>query len=65
MEPPISDWFRSLPYAIDSLANSVKVLGSPSSKKLVLFTVLFSFSRQQWGRSSNIIGKKSTGSVPS
>ncbi|KAF9646385.1 hypothetical protein BDM02DRAFT_3026715 [Thelephora ganbajun] len=24
MEPPISDWFRSLPYAIDSLANSVK-----------------------------------------
>ena len=29
MEPPISDWFRSLPYAIDSLANSVKVLGPP------------------------------------
>ena len=27
MEPPISDWFRSLPYAIDSLANSVKVFG--------------------------------------
>ncbi|KAF9791225.1 hypothetical protein BJ322DRAFT_1203138 [Thelephora terrestris] len=24
MEPPVSDWFRSLPYAIDSLANSVK-----------------------------------------
>ena len=42
MEPPISDWFRSLPYAIDSLANSVKVLGSlPLKFVLLIMSIQF------------------------
>ena len=49
MEPPISDWFRSLPYAIDSLANSVKVLGLPSLKKSMLFTVSVQFQQATMG----------------
>lgn len=40
MEPPISDWFRPLPYAIDSIANSVKVLGLPSLKSILLIVFL-------------------------
>jgi len=39
MEPPINDWFRSLPYAIDSLANSVKVLGLFSEEVYVTHRV--------------------------
>ena len=49
MEPPISDWFRSLPYAIDSLANSVKVLGPPSLKKPTLLIELVQFQQATMG----------------
>ena len=49
MEPPISDWFRSLPYAIDSLANSIKVLGLPSLKKLVLLIMFVQFQQATMG----------------
>lgn len=31
MDPPMSDWFRSLPHAIDSIANAVKV-GTDTSR---------------------------------
>ena len=49
MEPPISDWFRSLPYAIDSLANSVKVAGLPLPKELMLLIVFVQFQQATMG----------------
>lgn len=49
LEPPISDWFRSLPYAIDSLANSVKVLDLPSLGELVLLTRPVQFQQATMG----------------
>ena len=49
MEPPISDWFRSLPYAIDSLANSVKVLGPPLLKNYVLLITSVQFQQATMG----------------
>ena len=51
MEPPISDWFRSLPYAIDSIANSVKVLRLPWLKS----TLLIVFSQFQQATMGSLI----------
>ena len=49
MEPPISDWFRSLPYAIDSLANSIKVRGLPSLNKFILPILFGQFQQATMG----------------
>jgi len=49
MEPPISDWFRSLPYAIDSLANSVKVLVPSPLNKFTLFIMRVQFQQATMG----------------
>ena len=48
MEPPISDWFRSLPYAIDSLANSVKV-GLIVVKKRTCYSLVLQFQQATMG----------------
>lgn len=62
MDPPMSDWFRTLPHAIDGIANTVKVRHSAPS--FLGASCLRSFSKNRLLLSCDIIETSACNFLP-